>query len=143
VGRVLPILAIILGYATGQTLVLPHAENHPVRTGAVLALLLIPAGLVWLVSDGAGMFAVSMIFIAGLGWGWIEGWDNQDNYIDPYCRYGAQSKKQLDSCKAHVNSEEIDKLDTPAAKFALGVIDECGRGSGPYCAEASKFDRGG
>ena len=79
-----------------------------------------------------------LVLLGGLAFGWIEGWDNRDNYIDPYCRYGAKSQADLDSCLSQVNSDDIDKLDTNAAKFGRGIIDECRDDAGRYCAAEAK-----
>jgi hypothetical protein len=130
--------AVILGGATGDTFVAPRAENHPIWVGIVLGVLLLMIGLVWLGSEGSLAMIVSLVFLGGLAFGWIEGWDNRDNYVGPYCRYGATSKGELDSCLSHVNSDDIDKLHTNAAKFARGVIDECRADAGPYCAAEAK-----
>src|SRR5215208_4729030 len=106
--------AVVFGGATGEVLVAPRAENHPIRVGIVLGVLLLMVGLVWLVSEGRHA-VVALVVLGGLGFGWFEGWDNRDNYIDPYCRYGAKSQAELDSCLAHVSSDDIDELQTNAA----------------------------
>jgi hypothetical protein len=132
------IAAIVFGGATGATFVAPQAENHPIRVGIVLGVLLLMVGLVWLVSEGWLAVTVAVTLLAGLGFGWIEGWDSRDNYIDPYCRYGAKSQAQLDGCLSHVRSGDIDKLHTNAADFARGTIDECRDDAGPFCAAEAK-----
>jgi hypothetical protein len=129
--------AVVFGGATGEVLVAPRAENHPIRVGIVLGVLLLVVGLVRLVSEGRHT-VVALVFLGGLGFGWFVGWDNRDNYIDPYCRYGAKSQAELDSCLSHVNSDDIDELQTNAAQFARGTIDECRDDAGPYCAAEAK-----
>ena len=104
----------------------------------MLGLLLFIIGLVWLVAEKSLAVTVALLVLGGLGFGWIEGWDNRDSYIDPYCRYGAKSQAQLDSCLSQVNSEDIDKLDTNAAEFARETIDECRDDAGPFCAAEAK-----
>jgi hypothetical protein len=131
------IAAIIVGGAIGQVSLAPRAENHPIRVGIFIGVLLLLVGLIWLFSEG-GQALVAGVFVFALGFGWIEGWDNRDNYIDPYCRYGAKSQAQLDGCLSHVNSDDIDKLHTNAARFARGSTDRCGADAGPYCAAEAK-----
>ena len=125
--------------ALGGALVLeiwiaPRAENHPwvvFAALAVVALLTLPAA--YLLLEGTTWLAVVTILLGGLGWGLVEGWDARDNYIGPYCEYGARTQNELDRCLDRVNSDEIDNLDTPPAQFARGETTTCGRGAGPFC----------
>jgi hypothetical protein len=122
-----------------EELVRPLAENHPWRVAIVLALAAATVGLLYLahlvLSDQPNRFwvAPALFVLGGLGWGLVVGWDNRDNYLTPYCEYGARSQEQLDGCLAHVNSDDIDALDSPAARFARGETSRCGDGSGPFC----------
>ena len=56
--------------------------------------------------------------------------------VKDYCAYGAVSRAQLDGCVSHVSLSDVQGRHTPAARFALGSVDEvsCGADSGPFCA---------
>ena len=117
-----------------ESLVQPLAENHPWTVASVIAVLAVVIGsAVWLLTDLSGL-AVVAILLGAATWGLFSGWDARDNYLTPYCAYGAESQAQIDDCLADVNSDDVDELDTPAARFARGEIG-CGRGAGPLCAE--------
>ena len=53
--------------------------------------------------------------------------------VDDYCSYGAVSEAQLEGCIEHVSVEDIDELDTNAAEFARGELDDCRPDAGPFC----------
>lgn len=44
-------------------------------------------------------------------------------YVEEYCAYGSVSQAQEDGCVEHVTADEIDALDTPAARYARGQGD--------------------
>jgi len=62
--------------------------------------------------------------------------DHEHGYIADYCKYGAVSQAQLDGCRRHVDSRDIENLDTDAARFARRDLDDCLSDSGPYCYDA-------
>ena len=137
VRTVLFIIPMAFSYAFGDVYVAPWAENHPILVGILYGVLALVIGLVWLVFKGGLIAALAIMFLIGVGFGWIKGWDSRDNYLQPYCRYGAKSQAQIDTCLSNVNSDDIDKLDTNAARFARGDVD-CRADAGPYCAAAAK-----
>lgn len=53
--------------------------------------------------------------------------------IGRYCEYGAVSAAQLTGCIDHVTFEDVDRLDTNAARYARGEIDVCLADAGPFC----------
>lgn len=73
-------------------------------------------------------------------WGFFGGNNARNHYVRPYCLYGAKSQAQLDGCMSHVTSEEINDLDTQAARFGRGDTSDCLDDSGPFCADASKWN---
>ncbi|HEX8743607.1 MAG TPA: hypothetical protein VF712_10780 [Thermoleophilaceae bacterium] len=52
-----------------------------------------------------------------------------------YCSYGAVSDAQLDGCVDHVTEDQVDALDTNAARYARGELQECLEDAGPFCEE--------
>lgn len=84
--------------------------------------------------------APAVIIAAWAGFGFLNGQRARDNYVLPYCLYGAQSRAQLDGCMSHVTSNEINELETQAARFARGETSDCLDDSGPFCADASKWN---
>jgi hypothetical protein len=118
--------------------VYPTAQNHPGRVAILLGIGLLLAGLVWFVTpDGSRAWVWVTFALAAGGFALVRGLDARDHELGTYCKYGAKTKAQLDHCMPHVTTEDIDELDTPGARFARGETRECGRGSGPYCAEAA------
>ncbi len=55
------------------------------------------------------------------------------NYVGGYCAWGAVSERQFRECLNHVTIDEVDRLDTVAAKFARREHHPCGPGI--YCYE--------
>jgi hypothetical protein len=113
----------------------PTAENHPVVVGLVLGAVALVTLVPVLFLFGAATAGPLVLVIGGCAWGWIAGWDNRDNYLTPFCEYGATSRGQIERCLDDVNSEDIDRLDTPAARFARGEITKCGADAGPFCKD--------
>ena len=115
-----------------------HAQNHPWRVGIIGGIALLVTGIVLLFA-GRGILMVAAVFVFG-GWliGLISGLDDRDHELGDYCRYGARSQAEIDSCMKRINTDEIAELDTPAARFSRGETNRCGRGSGPHCAEAAR-----
>jgi hypothetical protein len=114
------------------------AQNHPLRVGIVGGVvLLVAAAVVFLFPSGWPTVALVVI---GISWliGLFSGLDARDHELGYYCKYGATSQAQLDDCMASVTTDDIEKLETPAARFAYGETTECGRGSGPFCPKAAK-----
>jgi hypothetical protein len=56
-----------------------------------------------------------------------------EDEVSAYCHYGAVSEAQLNGCIDHVGTEQIDRLDTNAARYARGELDECLADAGPFC----------
>jgi hypothetical protein len=131
--------AVIPAYVLGQYLRM-IAENHPWRIAIVLAFAVVLAAGVWLLSSSRRWPTVAGIFVLGIVFGLVAGLDARDHELGSYCKYGAKNHAELERCMSHVTTDDIDKLDTHAARFARGVTSECGADSGPYCAEAAKFN---
>lgn len=66
--------------------------------------------------------------------------NDDPDQVTAYCSYGAVSQAQLDGCVEHVSSDDIDALDTEAARYARGERDGCGPQSGPFCQDAGTSD---
>jgi len=81
--------------------------------------------------------AIVLVFA---GYGAFDAHNARDNYVRPYCLYGAQSQAQLDGCMSHVTSEDINALDTQAATFAAGQTSDCLDDSGPFCEQAAQWN---
>jgi hypothetical protein len=115
------VAALVLSAYLSQ-LVQGPSENHPWVVTIVLLCVAAVAGVVWLVLPGGGWqaaWATAAVFLlGGCGFGLVAGWDARDNYLTPYCEYGAKSQAQIDRCLSDVNTEDVDELDTPAARFA-------------------------
>lgn len=77
---------------------------------------------------------LAVIVIAGCGSGSDSGSGSGDPVAD-YCAYGAVSRAQLQGCEDHVTTEDIDALDTNAARYSRGEIDACRWDAGPFCEE--------
>ena len=114
------------------------AQNHPWRVGIVGGIVLLAAGLVALVVPGRTLVVAVALLFGSWGIGLISGLDDRDHELGYYCRYGARSSAELDACMERINTDEIEALDTPAARFARGETIVCGRGSGPYCSAAAR-----
>lgn len=131
------IALVILGEVFEEWLALV-VQNHPWQVGIAGGLVLLVAALVVFLYPSGALIVLLGAF--GLSWfiGLIDGLDSREKELSYYCKYGAQSRSQLDDCMASVNTDDIRKLDTPAARFAYGEIRECGPGSGPFCPEAAR-----
>jgi hypothetical protein len=55
--------------------------------------------------------------------------------VGAYCFYGAVNVPQLRGCVEHVSPSEIARLDTNAAEYARGELDDCLADAGPFCRE--------
>src|SRR3954447_9458146 len=149
--------AVVGGWFLSTRVVSPRAENYPAETAAVL---IAAGGVVYLVFQADKrrmrgredatefMFASVSPLVAALSpafiivavlciFGWVQGDQSRTSYLGVYCKYGAVSRAQLNGCMKHVNSDDIDDLETPAARFARGELDECATDSGPFCGEAA------
>ena len=140
------------------------AQNNPSEVGARVALAVVVVAGTWywqesrrdalryvphdppiraadtrLHPNRAWVAPVAILVIAA-AMGWLTAHDARDNYLRYYCEYGAKSSAQLDGCMEHVTTEDVNKLDTQAARFARGETSECGPDSGPYCENASKYN---
>jgi hypothetical protein len=82
----------------------------------------------------AAILAIAAIL--GLG----AGLRGRDYYLRLYCDYGAQSAAQHAGCMSHVTTDDINELDTQAARFARGETSECLEDSGPYCEDAAQWN---
>lgn len=49
--------------------------------------------------------------------------DPEEAVIEAYCDYDPDSPLQAETCKDHVTLDEIQTLDTPAARYALSLIE--------------------
>ena len=131
------VIAIILGALFEEWLALV-TQNHPWGVAIVGGVLLLVAAAVLFLFPSAWLIG----FTAAIGISWViglfSGLDARDHELGYYCKYGAQTQAQLDDCMGSVNTDDIDKLHTPAAEFAHGVRTDCGPGSGPFCPEAAK-----
>ena len=74
----------------------------------------------------AGALAAAAAATGGCG--------GQDEVVR-YCNYGAVSEAQRQGCIDHVTSDDIDQLDTNAARYARGMIDDCRADAGPFCGQ--------
>lgn len=115
-----------------------EAQNHPWRVGIVGGVAGLAAALVLLVFPSRVLIAAASLLFGSWAFGLISGLDDRDHTLGHYCRYGAASQAELDACMKRIDTEEIDKLDTPAARFARGETSVCGPGSGPYCPAAAR-----
>jgi hypothetical protein len=118
-------------------------QNHPVRVGVVGGVALLVALMVLFVASSRALTLAVAFLFGAWGIGLVAGLDDRDHMLGYYCRYGADSRAQLEGCMKHVNTDDIDALDTPAARFARGETSTCGAGSGPYCAEAASRNASG
>lgn len=136
------ILALALVDALIAEAVRPLAANHPWRVLILLAgASVMGFGLSLTMAGARSLMTGALVLVfAGCAWGLISGWDDRDNYLQPYCRYGAASTAELERCLARTRSDDIDRLDTPAARFARGETTECGRDAGPLCREPGAAD---
>jgi hypothetical protein len=89
-------------------------------------------------TDRGSAPAVILVVFAVLGF--QSGYTTRDRYIRPYCLYGARSDAQLAGCMSHVTSDDIDAVDTQAARFARGETSDCLADSGPFAAPAAKWN---
>lgn len=130
--------SIVVGLIASES-VRPFAENHPWRVALLLAAVAALAGLAFLaqvvLSEAPNLLWIgpALLLLGGGGWGLVEGWDARDNYLTPYCEYGADTAAERDRCLETVHSDDIDELDTPAAEFARGETSECAAGAGRLC----------
>jgi hypothetical protein len=53
--------------------------------------------------------------------------------IADYCAYGAVSQAQLSRCETHAKPDEIARLHTNAADFAMRRLRSCRPDAGPFC----------
>ena len=139
--RVLPwvgIFAVILAGALMEEVVALWTQNHPWRVAIAGGIALVPTLLVLLVFPSRLLIVTAVLVFGSWGIGYVSGLDARDHELGYYCRYGASTQDELDGCMKRINTDEIDELDTPAARFARGETHECGRGSGPFCAEAAR-----
>jgi hypothetical protein len=130
--------AVLIGAGLLEGVFELHAQNHPWRVGILGGVALLLTGLVLLVFPSRTLKITAVLLFGSWGIGYIAGLDARDHELGYYCRYGAASQAELDACMKRINTDEIDELDTPAARFARGETHECGRGSGPFCAEAAR-----
>jgi hypothetical protein len=82
---------------------------------------------------------VAIVLVAAV-WGVGAGASGRDNYLRAYCEYGSRSAAQLAGCMRHVNTDDINKRDTQAARFARGENSNCLADAGPYCEGASSWN---
>ena len=115
-----------------------QAQNHPWRVAIVGGIGLVLTLLVLLVFRSVLLVGAAVFVFGAWGIGLIAGLDDRDHELGDYCRYGARSQAEIDACMERVDTDEIAKLDTPAARFAREETNTCGRASGPYCAEAAQ-----
>lgn len=87
---------------------------------------------------GWGLVAVAAALTFGLV-GVDIGRREAQRLIADYCAYGAQSQSQLATCKEHVSFNDVDRRETPAARFAKDPDTDCGADAGPFCRAA--YDR--
>ena len=128
---------IIVGIVVEEAVSGP-AANDPWRILVVIVVVgVVVGGTSLVLAGGLGLSFLALV-LGGAVWGLVVGWDDRDHYLTPYCSYGARSEAQRDSCLGRVSTEEIDALDTPAARFARGESG-CGSGSGPLCAETASL----
>jgi hypothetical protein len=57
-----------------------------------------------------------------------------------YCLYGSRSQAQLDGCMSHVTTDDINRRDTQAARFARGDTSDCLEDAGPFCERAAQWN---
>lgn len=55
------------------------------------------------------------------------------NLVGNYCAWGAANNRQFEGCVNHVTLEQVERLNTPAAKFAKDSESRCGEARGVYC----------
>lgn len=84
--------------------------------------------------------APAVILAAFCAMGAQAGFSGRDSYLRAYCDYGARSQAQLDGCMSHVTTDDINKRDSQAARFARGETRECLGDAGPYCAHAARWN---
>ena len=53
--------------------------------------------------------------------------------VAAYCSYGAVSEAQLNGCIDHVTESDVADLNTNAADYGRGELDQCLSDSGPFC----------
>lgn len=115
-----------------------EAQNHPWRVGIAGGVAGLAAALVLFVLPSRLLIGAAAFLFGAWAFGLISGLDDRDHQLGYYCRYGAATQAELDACMKRINTEEIDKLDTPAARFSRGETSVCGPGSGPYCPAAAR-----
>ena len=130
-------IAAVVAAALFEQWIALVAQNHPTRVAILLGVGLLVVGAAWLLQSRATLVVVGFLLAGGVI-GWIEGLDARDHELGDYCKYGARNEAELDDCMADVTTDDIDELDTPAAEFARESTNDCGRGSGPYCAEVAR-----
>jgi hypothetical protein len=147
-GAVLSLIVAGVMYALERVLHLA-ARNHPV--GATVALGVAALGgfglLLTVAPDRSAEWwcpdlrrvavAPAVLILAAGALGVYGGYeDRQDGLLGNYCQYGAVSRSQLYGCLDHVTDDQINRLDTDAARFARGQLNSCLADAGPYCANA-------
>lgn len=130
--------AALVGAALLEEWIRLQAQNHPVRVGVVGGIALAVAGIVLFLASSRPLVVVAALVFGAWALGLVSGLDDRDHQLGYYCRYGAASQAELDRCMKRVDTDEIDALDTPAARFARGETSVCGPTAGPYCAAAAR-----
>jgi hypothetical protein len=59
--------------------------------------------------------------------------------VADYCAYGAVSRAQFEGCKDHVSTDDVERLNTDAARFARRELEGCLADSGPFCERALNY----
>jgi hypothetical protein len=77
----------------------------------------------------SGLLIAAVVAAAGVLW-WIALSGINDPSVTRYCAYGAVSEAQLDGCNSHVTADQINALDTNAARYAKATLSECLADSG-------------
>ncbi|HEX8053363.1 MAG TPA: hypothetical protein VF517_10245 [Thermoleophilaceae bacterium] len=114
------------------------AQNHPWRVAIVGGVVFLLVGAILFLWPSGPLITLTLLLAGAWAWALVAGLDARDHELGYYCRYGAQTQTELDRCMSSINTDEIEELDTPAARFAVGVRTECGPGSGRFCREAAK-----
>jgi hypothetical protein len=58
-----------------------------------------------------------------------------EELVGGYCFYGAVDTPDLRDCVEHVSLRDIRGLDTNAAEYARGELDDCLADAGPFCRD--------
>ena len=136
--RVVALVVLLLGGALFEQWVDLAAQNHPWRVAIVGTIVLVLGGAVLFLFPSGPLIAIGAVLAGAWAIGIVAALDARDHELGYYCKYDAKSQAELDECMSSVTTDDIEKLDTPAARFARGETLECRRGSGPYCADAAE-----